>query len=417
MTICNLNGISASNLKSVASKYDQVRFYLNRTSVHNQVDDPPMPADLFWALGDRAVEVGHSFSDFVIRCKFEDHLCNSTNFVIYAFSSFFNCYTFIVGRSGRRTVTQGIAAGLSLTLFLEPLDKTIVKPYDDNAFAGNSYGVRVLVNPPNSLPAAGVMGYDILAGHATYIAFDITERKRLPKPYSTCRGVGSMALGDGLAYSFTECKNICTHRLIRGKCGCFPTIYKVRRNYTALNETSCGYDTFKTENNNMMACQKEYLKDIETRLNYANDCNCHPPCEDIKYSTTLSQSGFPSENSMTSFWKTLLEQNPNKERLKAFKHYQTFVSENASMDTMSTWTQKHFLRLTVYANSKTVTIKQEIPMYTLINLLSQIGGCLGLWLGISIITIIEFFDLGFHLFHILCLKARKVSKMVVNHGR
>ena len=148
VTICNLNGISASNLKSAASKYDQVRIYLNKTSVHNHVDNPPMPADLFWALGDRAVEVGHSFSDFVIRCKFEDHLCDSTNFVIYPFSSFFNCYTFIIGRSGRRTVTQGIAAGLSLTLFLEPLDKTIVKPYDDNAFAGNSYGVRVLVNPP-----------------------------------------------------------------------------------------------------------------------------------------------------------------------------------------------------------------------------------------------------------------------------
>ena len=223
----------------------------------------------------------------------------------------------------------GYCSWVVTDFILEPLDKTIVKPYDDNALPGNSYGVRVLVNPPNSLPAAGVMGYDILAGHATYIAFDITERKRLPKPYSTCKGVGSMALGDGLAYSFTECKNICIHRLIRDTCGCFPTIYKVRRSYTALNETSCGYDTFKTKNNNMMACQKEYLKDIETRLNYANDCNCHPPCEDIKYSTTLSQSEFPSENSMTSFWKTLLEQNSNKERLKAFKYHETFVAENA----------------------------------------------------------------------------------------
>ena len=306
---------------------------------------------------------------------------------------------------------------MSLTLFLEPLDTTIIKPYDDNAFAGNSYGVRVLVTPPNSLPAAGVMGYDILAGHATYIAFDITERKRLPEPYSTCRGVGSMALEDGLAYSFTECKNICIHGLIRDKCGCFPTIYRVRRNYTVLNETSCGSDTFKTAKNNMMACQNEHLKDIETRLNYAKDCNCYPPCEDIKYSTTLSQSEFLSENSMTSFWKTLLENNPNKKRLKAYKYYQEFMAGNASKETMSEWTRKHFLRLTVYANSKTVTIKQEIPLHTLIDLLSQIGGCLGLWLGISIITIIEFLDLGLHLVHILCLKAKRVSTMVVTSGR
>ena len=269
VTICNLNGISASNLKNAAPKYDQIKYYLNRTSVESHLDDPPLPADLFWALGEGALEVGHSFSDFVIRCKFEDRLYNSTNFVIYPFSSFFNCYIFKIGRSGRRTITQGIAAGLSLTLFLEPLDTTIV----------------------------------------------------------------------------------------RNKCGCFPTIYKVRRNYMALNETSCGSDTFKPEKNNMMVCQKKYLKDTETRLHYAKDCNCYPPCEDIKYSTTLSQSEFPSENSMTSFWKTLLENNPNKERLKAYKYYHELMAENASRETMSEWTQKHFLRLTVYANSKTVTIK------------------------------------------------------------
>ena len=412
ITMCNLNGISPTNLRSVASKYEQVQYYLNMSTSGNE-ENAPLHTDLFWSLGDNSVEVGQTLSDFVIRCKFEDQFCNMSRFIIYTFSSFFNCYTFTMAGTGIHTITQGIAAGLTITFFLEPLDFSIIKPYDDNAFAGGLYGVRVLLTPPNSLPGAGVMGYDILAGQATNIAFDITERKRLPEPYSTCRGVDSMALEGHLTYSFTECKNICIHQIIMDECGCFPTKYRVRRNYTAIGMPNCGHDIHKTRNKEMLACQEYYLKNIETRLNYALDCNCHPPCEDTKYSITISQSSFPSENSIISFWKRILE-DPKKKDLKAYKHYQKLKEANTSTDDLIKWTHKHFLRLTVYANSKTVTVKEQIPMYTFIDLMSQIGGCLGLWVGISIITIVEFFDLGMNFFQIFCRKAKKIAELDFN---
>ena len=412
ITMCNLNGISPTNLRSVASKYEQVQYYLNMSTSGNE-ENAPLHTDLFWSLGDNSVEVGQTLSDFIIRCKFEDQFCNMSRFIIYTFSSFFNCYTFTMAGTGIQTITQGIAAGLTMTFFLEPLDFSIIKPYDDNAFAGGLYGIRVLLTPPNSLPGAGVMGYDILAGQATNIAFDIIERKRLPEPYSTCRGVDSMALEGHLTYSFTECKNICIHQIIMDECGCFPTKYRVRRNYTAIGMPNCGHDIHKTRNKDMLTCQEYYLKNIETRLNYAVDCNCHPPCEDTKYSITISQSGFPSENSIISFWKRILE-DPKKKDLKAYKNYQKLKEVNTSTDDLIKWTHKHFLRLTVYANSKTVTVKEQIPMYTFIDLMSQIGGCLGLWVGISIITIVEFFDLGMNLFQIFCRKAKKIAELDFN---
>ena len=51
----------------------------------------------------------------------------------------------------------------------------------------------------------------------------------------------------------------------------------------------------------------------------------------------------------------------------------------------------------MFAKTKTVLVKEQIPKHTLIDLLCQIGGCLGLWLGISVVSFAEFIHLILHL--------------------
>ena len=268
----------------------------------------------------------------------------------------------------------------------------------------NKDGVRVVLTSPYSLPAVGILGYDILAGQSTSIGFDIKDHKRLSQPYSTCRDVYSMHLEGNLPYSFTECKNMCIHNLIIKMCGCFPTRYVARINYR--NITSCGHDIFVNASRakEKLDCQNSLLNNIETQLNYAQDCNCHVPCEDTEYLVTISQSQFPSQNSIASFWKVVIEDNPNRHNLKVYQYYQNLIAKNTSIETLKSWTHKHFLKLNIFANKKVVSVREQMPMYTLTNLLSQIGGCLGLWLGISIISLVEFFQLGFKLVYIMFRK-------------
>ena len=45
-----------------------------------------------------------------------------------------------------------------------------------------------------------------------------------------------------------------------------------------------------------------------------------------------------------------------------------------------------------------MVVKQQVPMYSRTDLLSQIGGCLGLWLGMSVITVVELFNLALKIF-------------------
>ncbi len=401
VTICNLNGISSTNLRKAAQNNYIAATYLS-LSLRENTTGQPDTATFFYALGEQHVEVGHSLQDFIIRCRFEEQDCNITeDFVLYEFFSFFNCYTFIKGRQGEKTHTQSARAGFSVTLYLEPLDPNISKVYDESDIAGNTNGVRVLLTPPNSLPAIGVMGHNILVGHSSYMGFDLRENVRLPDPYTSCRGVNSMQLGGDLTYSFVECKNICIHNYVIDKCGCFPTFYRVRKNYTAMGIPSCGIGSFDKSDQekykSRMACQDALLDQMETLLDFALDCNCYNPCEETVYPLVISQSEFPSPNALKSFWKVVLEEHPMNSELKAYTHYQHLLAQNTSFETLKEWTHKHFLRLNVFANSKNILVQEQVPQYSESDLLSLIGGCLGLWLGMSIISIAEFFNLGFQL--------------------
>ena len=416
VTVCNFNGVSASNLQDIAEKNKAAEFFLdhNDMTVRNGTFNKILSTnDFFWALDEDAVKVGHQLPDFVIRCRFQGRVCNLTkDFVLFHFSRFFNCYVFSAGRSDALTTTQGIAAGLSLTLFLEPVDLNIVKRYDDRIIVDNIDGVRVAITPPNTLAAVGVLGYDILPGHSTSIGFDIVEYERLSDPYSTCAGVDSMALEGNFAYSFTECKNMCIHQRMIEECGCFPTRYVVRVNYTGTNVSSCGKEVFNNWNisQQLLDCQTKFLRNIETKIDFAGECNCHSPCEDTRYPIHISQSQFPSQSSIQSFWQRILEENPDKDKMKAYQYYQKLRAQNTSTEELKSWTYRHFLRLNVYANSVTVSVREQIPMITLVDLMSQIGGCLGLWLGISIVTVVEFFDLGFKLSWIFFWRLRHAGR-------
>ena len=67
--------------------------------------------------------------------------------------------------------------------------------------------------------------------------------------------------------------------------------------------------------------------------------------------------------------------------------------DNATENDIYNWINSHFLRINIFANSDIVSVKEQVPMYSLADLLCNLGGCLGLWVGMSIITIVEVMDL------------------------
>ncbi len=56
------------------------------------------------------------------------------------------------------------------------------------------------------------------------------------------------------------------------------------------------------------------------------------------------------------------------------------------------WVKNSFYRLNVYFRQSSVEQHTQVPSFSMPDLFSGVGGILGLWLGISVMTIIEMFS-------------------------
>ena len=134
VTICNGNGISSSRFLEAAKSRPQIKCIFEETNNDNMTELCKMlpksfgDTDLFWTLGNDTHKVGHSLEDLVLTCNFEFKNCTKDDFIRYPYPKFFNCYTFKGGKD-HLTKSQASIYGLSLTLYLEPLDPTLSVKY------------------------------------------------------------------------------------------------------------------------------------------------------------------------------------------------------------------------------------------------------------------------------------------------
>ena len=399
VTICNQNGISYTNTQEVAKTNILVRSILASFQGETNFSGNILRIrDIFWGLGEEASKLGQNLENFIIQCKFQGKPCKKDDLLLVQNNNFFNCYTF-TRRNYPKTTMEGIGAGLYMILYSEPLPGNFRKPYETSGALRNNEGIRLQISAQNTLPVVIAKGHDVHPGHSTSLRFDIVEHRRLPPPYSRCRNTKKWRLKHAkCAYTFTECRNMCIHQQVTSKCGCFPTSYAARINYTARNIISCGHYLFSNKSlaTEMKQCEEDVLNEIQAHWDFEKDCDCQLPCHEIKYLLTISQSIWPSDNTMDSFQDFIMTTNTEGKYFKDY--YISLTQQNASRKNIFSWIRKSFLKLIIFADTKTVSVKEQIPMCTLIDLLCQIGGCLGLWLGISIVTCAQFFHLIFSLF-------------------
>ena len=62
----------------------------------------------------------------------------------------------------------------------------------------------------------------------------------------------------------------------------------------------------------------------------------------------------------------------------------------------------NFVRVNVYLSDMEVEVQEQQPSYRLSNLFSDIGGTLGLWVGLSLLTVVEFIQLVVKFGFLIC---------------
>ncbi|XP_070538261.1 amiloride-sensitive sodium channel subunit beta-like [Ptychodera flava] len=316
-------------------------------------------ADVLKVNTDEIAAMGHQAEDFILQCTYGGEVCHPrSDFVITQDEVYGNCFHFNAdpNKDTRFTRGTGTAHGLSLVLFTEQ--------YEYLGIYGQDSATVVSIVPRNLRPFPVDHGFFAMPGTATSVSLTESKIHRQNQPYGNCTDeTSNLHFTDNVKkdssdkmYSIVSCEKACFRKVLLDYCGCTDSVN--------INAPSC-----RILNDTQVVCVQLMLFFFQSNL---LPCDCPPPCRETKYQMTISESKWPSDAYLDNLLKLVKVKNQKTRNLNDL--------ESA---------RSNLVRLKVYFESLNYESTSEHPAYTWEDLLSDVGGTLGLYIGLSVITVCE----------------------------
>ncbi|KAL3891467.1 hypothetical protein ACJMK2_003729 [Sinanodonta woodiana] len=311
---------------------------------------------------------GHQKDDLIMSCKWQGMQCSPENFTYIWNMKHGNCYTFNSGNDPNPALSINYAGPLmGLVLELNIEQEEYISALSPEA------GVRVVIHKRGTYPFPEDEGINIAPGFMTSLGLKKTVVSRLPPPHADCgtQGVGVNFYTDkfGVEYTKQTCVKSCYQSVIIDKCKCaFPFFY-VPPEAEICNTSS-----------QLASCVDQVC---QTDLEKCND-QCPSSCEESRFEPIMSISKWPSEKYSQHL--------SNRIRKTSSK----FMDDDKVADSTNT-----LAKLEVYFVDMSYERIEQQKSYQSESLISDIGGQLGLWLGLSVITLGELVEFMASVSHLI----------------
>uniref|UniRef100_A0A8C7U7R2 Acid-sensing ion channel 1-like n=1 Tax=Oncorhynchus mykiss TaxID=8022 RepID=A0A8C7U7R2_ONCMY len=323
--------------------------------------------------------LGHQLEDMLLECRFRGENCTHQNFTTI-YTRYGKCYTFNSGLDGNPLLTTlkgGTGNGLEIMLDIQQDEYLPVWGETDET----SYeaGIKVQIHTQSEPPFPHQLGFGVAPGFQTFVSSQEQRLQYLPPPWGDCKStpIDSEFFS---TYSITACRIDCETRYLVENCNC---------RMVHMPGTS-------------MVCTPEQYKDcadpaLDFLVEKDNDyCVCETPCNMIRYGKELSMVKIPSKASA-------------KYLAKKFNKTEQYIGENV-------------LVLDIFFEALNYEKIEQKKAYEIAGLLGDIGGQMGLFIGASVLTILEIFDYLYevkwkhsHLFnHLKVFSSSTVELMMMN---
>lgn len=292
---------------------------------------------------------GHDISDMLLACHFHGTECRPEDFTV-VFTRYGKCYTFNAGGDGRPPLTTtkgGMGNGLELMLDIQQDEYLPVwGETDETSFEA---GIKVQIHTQDEPPFIDQLGFGVAPGFQTFVSCQEQRLTYLPPPWGDCKA-SAMDSDFFSTYSITACRIDCETRYLVENCNC-------RMVHMPGDAPYCTPEQYKE-------CADPALDFLVERDN--DYCVCETPCNLTRYGKEMSFVKIPSKASA-------------KYLAKKFNKTEQYISDN-------------ILVLDIYFEALNYETIEQKKAYELAGLLGDIGGQMGLFIGASILTILELFD-------------------------
>ncbi|GIX92056.1 degenerin-like protein unc-105 [Caerostris darwini] len=308
-------------------------------------------------------EYGSTYDTLVASCSYEGVHCFRENFTVLYDPTYGKCYMFnyigsdITGSDKPIEIdTYGSTSGLQLLL----------RVTDNNALdlLRREIGARVVIHDPHILPFVSEYGVNVRPKDMTSLELSLSKVERLKAPWGNCDDdLRRMQNGD--PYSVLGCEKFCILKDMTTRCNC--TLRHLLRG-TVLNQLRPPYPLCNISDENQKDCAFNVTEDIYNRP----DCNCLSPCSETVYEYAVTSSKL------------------NQNFYRMVKAIRTLnVGPNGNQTYMSYEDRKSMVGIKVYYNTFQVSTNKEVPNYSWETLMANIGGNLGFFMGLTLVTFLE----------------------------
>ncbi|XP_020367520.2 acid-sensing ion channel 5 [Rhincodon typus] len=306
----------------------------------------------------------------LLKCDFFGEPCYPKDFQ-QVFTEYGSCYTFNHDDITKKSANMS-GRGLTVMLDIKQPEMT-----DNPSLGFVDAGISFVIHSPKEPPQVETMG--LLAGVGMHAHAAIRQLKTINQEYPWGECNPNIQLEHHDTYTTYGCLQECKSKHIKEHCGCIPFLLPG-------NGPECEPEKYYN-------CAYPILHYIEKRglcKAGAHSFNCPVPCEEIKYSTVVSYSTFPSLRGL----KFLSEK---------FQKSKQYIREN-------------FVYIDIAYKDLNYEMTQQQKALPVTELIGDIGGQLGLFCGGSVITIIEILEYLIIKFYWICIvwliKLPKLSNLI-----
>ncbi|XP_033736990.1 amiloride-sensitive sodium channel subunit gamma-like [Pecten maximus] len=304
------------------------------------------------------VEMGHHMKDMLISCSFDGYECFPQNFTLYQTAEFGNCFT--IQSSTFTSKSPGPKHGLSLILFMEN--------YEYVPGLTQGYGARVTINDQSSFPFPADEGFFVSSAFETHIGLKQINIERLGEPYGQCNDGVEFEKLYGTKYSRQTCQDVCHGKTIIDQCGCHDKF-----GVEVLSQSSLLDNITPCKSREELLCQFEINKELEDKT---RKCECANPCVEKQWLRSTSTRQWPTESYTTTLLRGLCQRRPKQCTSIISKADDRKISLN-------------FMKIVVYYQDLNHEEINEDPEIETAQFASDVGGAIGLWIGLSILSMFE----------------------------
>lgn len=330
----------------------------------------------------------------IISCRFNGLKCSIDDFKMQKYE---NDGAFISFNTEKRKINKKSSLEIELFVGLSETQSPLER---------QSGAVIFIHDNPKLIIMPDEQGIELQPGTHSSIAITKQVVKNLPEPYNICvtqscqynSSLFEMTINLTGFYSQRYCFELCYQESMIANCGCYDENLIKYINYNSslvsCSEKFSFNQTFLNDEDYLISCPN-FIKEAFYVSDYVKKCSnlCPKECENIYFKTFISRSKYPSE-----FYSNVLHR--NKRVSKLFGDYKSKLNESLLAFKIN------------FANDYFIEIEQ-VASKTLVDLISELGDNLGLFLGLSILSVVEIADI---LIKILIILIQQLSlKLNLNY--